>query len=146
MRGMRCAGPLALAIVAAVVLLGGCTPSEPPPEHRVPGGDPERGRLAIQKYGCEYCHRIPGVEGVQEIVAPPLDAWAERRYIAGKLPNEADNLILWIVDPHAVEPGTAMPNLGVSESEARDIAAYLYTLGEAAFPAPVDSFPDVEID
>ena len=33
-----------------------------------------------------------------------------------------------ILDAQAIEPGTAMPNLGVSEGQARSIAAYLYTL------------------
>lgn len=28
----------------------------------------------------------------------------------------------------AIEPGTAMPNLGVTQGMARDMAAYLYTL------------------
>jgi cytochrome c1 len=37
-------------------------------------------------------------------------------------------LIRWIETPQAIEPGTAMPNLGVTEQRARDMAAYLYTL------------------
>jgi cytochrome c len=32
------------------------------------------------------------------------------------------------MDPKEVEPGTAMPDLGIGEAEARDIAAYLFTL------------------
>jgi cytochrome c1 len=63
-------------------------------------------------------------------VGPPLDAWAEREFIAGSLPNEPDALIDWIVNPQAIEPGTAMPTLGVTPEEARDMAAYLYTLTE----------------
>jgi hypothetical protein len=43
-------------------------------------------------------------------------------------------LIQWIQDPQAVEPGTAMPNLGVDEAIARDTAAYLYTLPLSRFP------------
>ena len=39
-----------------------------------------------------------------------------------------ENMIRWLIDPQAVEPGTAMPNLGMSEADARHIAAYLYTL------------------
>jgi cytochrome c len=42
--------------------------------------------------------------------------------------NSAENLIRWIVNPQAINPGTAMPNLGVSEPHARDMAAYLFTL------------------
>jgi cytochrome c1 len=63
------------------------------------------------------------------MVGPPLNDWSERGYIAGELPNNAENLIRWIMDPQGVEPGTDMPNLGVTEEQARDIAAYLFTLG-----------------
>jgi cytochrome c len=62
------------------------------------------------------------------MVGPPLTMFARRAYIAGQLPNEPDNLIRWIRDPQAVEPGTAMPSLGVEPAVARDMAAYLYTL------------------
>lgn len=96
----------------------------------VPGGDPALGKQAIEEFGCFSCHSIPGVERADSHVGPPLDAWAERRYIAGLLPNEPDNLIAWIVNPQRFEPGTAMPTLGVSEQEAADIAAYLYTLSD----------------
>lgn len=94
----------------------------------VPGGDPVLGKQAIQEFACVSCHSIPGVARADAHVGPPLDAWAERRYIAGLLPNEPDNLIAWIVNPQRFEPGTVMPTLGVTEEEARDIAAYLYTL------------------
>ena len=44
------------------------------------------------------------------------------------LPNTPQNLIRWIQNPPAVDPLTAMPNVGVTQADARDIAAYLYTL------------------
>jgi cytochrome c1 len=47
-------------------------------------------------------------------------------YVAGVLPNSAANLIKWIQHPRAIDPKTAMPELGVSEVEARNMAAYLY--------------------
>ena len=100
------------------------------PPVTVAGGDPALGKEAIMEYGCMSCHTIPGVAAADATVGPPLTAWADRRYIAGLLPNEPDNLIAWIVNPQAFEPGTAMPTLGVSEEDARDIAAYLYTLEE----------------
>lgn len=98
------------------------------PVVEVPGGDPALGKAAIEEYACFACHSIPGVRRADAQVGPPLDAWADRRYIAGNLPNEPDYLIDWIVNPQAIEPGTAMPTLGVTEEEARHIAAYLYTL------------------
>jgi cytochrome c len=95
---------------------------------RLPAGDPVRGWQAIQDYGCHSCHAVPGVPGTNSYVGPPLTAWADRHYIAGKLPNEPDSLVQWIRFPQAIEPGTAMPNMGVTEGDAQDIAAYLYTL------------------
>lgn len=89
---------------------------------------PERGRVAIDAYGCGACHMIPGVDGAVGLVGPPLVAWSRRTVIAGELPNTPENLVRWIMHPQAVEPGTAMPNLGVSEADARAIAAYLATL------------------
>jgi cytochrome c len=92
------------------------------------GGDASAGRAAVKRYGCGSCHQIPGVRGAQGLVGPPLEDFARRKYIAGNLPNEAENLVAWIMDPQAVEPGTAMPTLGVTEQDARHIAAYLASL------------------
>lgn len=100
------------------------------PVRRVEGGQPEQGRQMIKKYGCGGCHTVPGVPGAQGRVGPALDELAWKGYIAGELPNTPDNLIYWIQFPQEVDPGNAMPNVNVTESDARDIAAYLYTLGE----------------
>jgi cytochrome c len=94
----------------------------------VPGGDPGRGQQAIQRYGCGACHAIPGVPGGRGAVGPPLAGIGSRAIIAGRIGNTPENLVRWIESPQAIEPGTAMPELGVTEAEARDIAAYLYTL------------------
>jgi cytochrome c2 len=58
-----------------------------------------------------------------------LNDWAERHFIAGLLPNTPDHLIEWIRFPQSISPGNAMPDMGVDEADARDMAAYLYTLG-----------------
>lgn len=71
---------------------------------------------------------IPGVIGADALVGPPLNGIASRRYLAGVLPNTPDRMIEWLRNPKAVEPPTAMPDLDVTEQDARDIAAYLYTL------------------
>ena len=92
------------------------------------GGEPARGREKIGRYGCASCHTIPGVHGADSLVGPPLDRVASRAYIAGVMTNTPDNMIRWIRDPRAVDQLTAMPNLGVTEQDARDIASYLYTL------------------
>lgn len=71
-------------------------------------------------------------------VGPPLMEWARRGYVAGRLPNAPENLVAWLRDPQAISPGSAMPNLGLTAAEARDAAAYLYTLGAGRVqPVPV---------
>lgn len=90
------------------------------------GGDPVAGKAAIAKYGCGSCHVIPGVERARGLVGPPLTDFAWRAYIAGRAYNTPPNLEAWIRVPDSVEPGTAMPTLGVSQEDARNIAAYLY--------------------
>jgi cytochrome c len=92
------------------------------------GGNARLGRTEIRKYGCNTCHEISGVPGARGLIGPRLDGIRQRYYIAGELPNTADNLMLWIEHPRQVEPHTAMPEMGVTEQDGRDITAYLYTL------------------
>lgn len=92
------------------------------------GGDARLGRTQIRKYGCNTCHEISGVPGARGLIGPRLDGLAQRIYIAGELPNTPDNLVLWIEHPRRVEPHTAMPEMGITEQDSRNIAAYLYTL------------------
>ena len=87
-----------------------------------------RGKLALSQYACLTCHRVPGIVGPNAPVGPPLDAIATRQYIAGVLPNTPENMIRWLRSPQSVNPRSAMPDLGLGERDARDIAAYLYTL------------------
>lgn len=83
----------------------------------------------MRHYGCVSCHAIPGVAAPMESeVGPPLDRYGHRVYIVGRMPNTPANLVAWLRTPQQYEPGGVMPNLGVTERDARDIAAYLYTL------------------
>lgn len=91
-------------------------------------GDVDAGRRAVQQYLCATCHVIPDVVGARHHVGPSLAGIASRRYIAGVLPNSPENMVRWLRNPQEVDPLTAMPNLGVTERDARDIAAFLYTL------------------
>jgi cytochrome c2 len=90
------------------------------------GGDPARASVVATRYGCGGCHTIPGLPAADGKVGPPLGGLRQRVFIAGVLPNTADNLINWIVEPRAYSPGSAMPVTGISKAEARDIAAWLY--------------------
>ncbi|MBU8537174.1 c-type cytochrome [Falsiroseomonas tokyonensis] len=125
-------GPALPALLAAgALLLAACGEEAVPAELRVAGGDPARGRIAIAAHGCGACHVIPGIEGAVAWVGPPLMEWARRGYVAGRLPNAPQNLVAFLQNPQAVSPGSAMPALPLQQDEALDIAAYLYTLGQA---------------
>lgn len=118
---------LAAAILCLGTLVAGCE-SEPSGGFVVEGGNAESGRRLIEFYDCGSCHVIPGVDGADGVVGPPLDFWSKRTLIAGSLENNPENLVAWLSEPHAIEPGTAMPDVGATPAEARDIAAYLFTL------------------
>jgi cytochrome c len=114
----------------ALSALVACGPQEPDPVIAEivanTGGRPDSGAAAIARYGCGSCHVIPGIPVGRGMVGPPLTDFARRAFIAGQVVNAPGNLIAWIQRPDSVEPGTAMPPLGVTRQEARDIAAYLY--------------------
>jgi cytochrome c1 len=119
-----------VALVAALLalLLAACEGRHDAPRFVQLRGDPDHGAQLIRQFSCGACHTIPGVRGARGLVGPPLTSFAERTYIAGQLPNTPRNLERWLRDPPAVEPGTAMPNVGLDEPAARDVAAYLLTL------------------
>ncbi len=90
--------------------------------------DVERGQRALHQHACSACHIIPGVTGSNVHVGPSLEGVGGRTLIAGILPNTPENLARWIRETQKQKPGTAMPQLGVPEQDARDMAAYLGTL------------------
>lgn len=120
------------AIVALATLMGvsGCSGGLIAKPAYIPstGGDAGHGRQVIRDYGCGSCHTIPGIHGAEGAVGPPLYFMGRRTMIAGELPNTPENIVKWIKDPRSVEPKTAMPDLGLTDQQARDAAAYLYTL------------------
>ena len=89
-------------------------------------GDVARGETAMARYGCAACHAIPGISGANGQVGPDLAEVSQRRTIAGSLANEPETMVRWLMHPQALIPGTGMPEQGVTERDARDIAAYLY--------------------
>jgi cytochrome c1 len=128
-----------IAAVAGVLALGALIGAEAAQDmlerHRnlqkasaMTGGDPRRAAEAMRRLGCLSCHDVPGVAGARGLIGPPLAHMGSRTYIAGVMPNTAENLILWIRWPQGVLPKSGMPNMGASEAESRDIAAYLLSL------------------
>jgi cytochrome c len=106
-------------------LLIACTRQEKP---LAPAGDASHGKQLIDQYGCTACHIIPGIDGPKGMVGPSLEHVASRPIIATSIPNAPLNMIAYIQNPQLANPQNVMPNLGVKPDEARDIAAYLYTL------------------
>jgi cytochrome c2 len=92
------------------------------------GGHVDAGKAAMARYNCGACHRIPGIAGAMGTTGPALNGIAVRAEIAGVLVNDPGNMVRWLRQPQQVVPGNGMPNQGVTEQEARDMAAYLYTV------------------
>jgi putative membrane protein len=116
---------LMIVLPLCVLALTGCAQSNYTAQENSAA---QRGARLISHYGCGSCHTIPGINGADGLVGPPLDHWSRRSYIAGVLPNDPENLTLWISHPQSVVPGVDMPEMGIKDSQARDIATYLYTI------------------
>lgn len=117
----------AAAGCALLVMMTACNPPSAY-EPDVNDGDLARGRAAIIQYECGVCHVIPGIPFARGQVGPPLGKFRRHAYIAGEFPNTPEVLIAWLQNPPQLVPATAMPDVGVTAEEARDMAAFLYTL------------------
>lgn len=78
---------------------------------------PSDGRPAIFDQMCTACHAVGGRGGA---VGPSLDGVATR--------FDQDYLTRWLSDPQSVRPGTAMPDLPLSETQVSELTTYLSTL------------------
>ena len=113
-------------ILISMLMLAGCSKPLPTTEP-LSGGNPRVGQQLIAAYGCAACHQIKGIAHADSHVGPSLENIRDSGYVGGVLPNSADNIVKWITHPREVSPRTAMPELGVTEAQARDMAAYLYS-------------------
>ena len=116
---------LTLAPLVAAVALAGCESSAPNPELSGKMDNAAAGAIWIGRSGCGSCHQIPGISNADGMVGPPLIHFSQRTIIAGYLPNTRGNLTRWIQHPQQVAPGNAMPDAGLTDRQAKDIAAYL---------------------
>jgi cytochrome c len=117
---------LSSCAVLCLALLAAC--SGEPEKQKLTGGDANTGRLLVSQYQCGACHKIPETRGGGGQVGPSLEGFGKLSYIAARIPNQPDRLVAWLMDPPALKPGTAMPAMGLTEQEARHMAAFLYTL------------------
>lgn len=121
--------PSAYTLLPLLLIAGGC---KPPPDDRATMSlaDAGRGKQAIERVGCGSCHTIPGIRWPEGKVAPPLGSMTERALIAGRIPNRPELLARFVRDAPALVPGTTMPAMPLSEEESRDVAKYLYDIGD----------------
>jgi cytochrome c2 len=115
-----------IAAIAAVAYWNVSTQREDAVAKALTGGDSAQAPSLIRRYGCGGCHTISAIAGADGKVAAPLDQLRKRVYIGGVLQNTPDNLVRWIVSPRSFSPQTAMPETGITEAEARHVAAFLY--------------------
>ncbi len=129
MKVRRNRGLMTLLLAGGLFGTSGCVGGATPRGYSIQtGGDAVHGARLISQYDCGSCHTIPGIPRANGLVGPPLMMFGRRTFIAGEVPNTPDNLEQWLRDPQSIESGTAMPKLGVDHEQAKDIAAYLYTL------------------
>lgn len=124
---MRWTARIGLMIVCGGSALG-CGRRDVELAESLTDGNVERGKRAFQRLGCGACHHVDGDRTMQGHAGPSLDEFALQSYLPGGLVNQPDALVRWIRAPRQVVPETAMPDLGVGERDARDLAAFLYTL------------------
>jgi mono/diheme cytochrome c family protein len=87
----------------------------------------QTGRALFAAKGCVSCHRHDGFRETQEGYLP--DAPNLTHY-----QPDAAFVRTWLRDPAAVRPGTAMPNLELSEAEIEALIAFLASAEPAAQP------------
>lgn len=118
-----------LLALGSVLLLASCNGGKQVSAY-IPGngGSPQAGKFVILKYKCGSCHTIPGIPHANGAFGPPLNFIARRTLIAGNFPNTPAMLEQWVMNPPAMKPATAMPELGLTENDARNVVAYLETL------------------
>ena len=119
-----------MAIAAALALSCGLRSGEKSfaDAQALTGGDPRAGREKAREHGCGSLPHHPRRRGrgLGGGAAARRDRGAD---VHRRRPHQhAGHLVRWIQDPPAVDSSTAMPNLGLTERDARDIAAYLYAL------------------
>ncbi|MCR5875325.1 c-type cytochrome [Phenylobacterium sp. J426] len=116
-----------VAMSLAAITLGACAETSVRPR-QLAGADPARGRDAAERVVCAACHEIPGIAWPRGRMGGSLAGFGGRPLIAGRLPNQPDILVRWVRDAPSLIPGTGMPPQDLSPAEARDVAAFLYTL------------------
>jgi cytochrome c oxidase subunit 2 len=91
-------------------------------------GNAAQGLALFQTTSCMNCHAIKGTAATAG-VGPDLTHFASRRTLgAGVAANTSDNLHRWLRNPQVVKPGVKMPDYKFTESQVKQLSAYIETL------------------
>jgi mono/diheme cytochrome c family protein len=103
----------------------------PAPKGAYSGGNPGNGKELFSKIGCTGCHAagsdtlLRHARGTSYDIAPDLSRAGEKL--------NPDWIFEWIRNPRSLRPSTRMPSLRVSDAEARDLTAFIGTLGNTKY-------------
>jgi len=90
------------------------------------GGNAAEGKKLFETVGCQDCHVAQGFTKVREARGTSYDIAPELTRVGSK--DNPDWLFDWVKNPRHFNPETRMPNLRLTDGEARNIVAYLTTL------------------
>jgi cytochrome c oxidase subunit II len=89
------------------------------------------GAAVFARADCGLCHAVRG--GAHS--TPPAEAGPDLTHVASRrtlgsatVPNTAQNLRQWIIDPHRLKPGVRMPATRLPDEELDALVAYLESL------------------
>jgi cytochrome c oxidase subunit 2 len=123
-------GTTSFAATAGGIPAGYIFPREQIPDYAVPHapippglkftpgltGNAGRGKQVFSSSLCIGCHSIAGNPAAMGVTAPNLTHVGSRSTIAaGRFPNAAAYLALWIKNARAMKPEVLMPTLGLNE-------------------------------
>jgi cytochrome c oxidase subunit 2 len=102
-----------------------------PPATPAEGSPAGAGLEVFLNRGCTQCHNIDTINEIEQgaFNGPDLTHFMDRGVIAGAYKEySVDNLKTWLANPPKEKPGSYMPNLGLTQQEIDDLAAFLETL------------------
>ena len=105
-------------------------------------GDSENGEKLYGQLGCQGCHVIEPEPFVEENNSYNLLNKHGSNLIGLGSKTTPEWLFNWLKNPAEYWPDTKMPNMRLSDEEAKDITAYLMSMKNDKF----DNFNDIELD
>jgi len=90
------------------------------------GGIAAKGKELVEKAGCLGCHVVGNDERMRKERGTSYDIAPELTRVGSKV--DPDWLFDWLKNPRNYLPNTRMPSLRLTDSEVRDVVAYLISL------------------